>query len=351
MKHNDINKIGIIKLGSIGDIIHTLPVSYILRKNFPDAKIDWIVERKSLEILTGNRYIDNIVVIDTKAWRKYPFGKTTIKAVIGLWQYFKEASYDVVFDFQGLIKSGIISYLTKAPVRVGFDPKECREKLNHVFMSLNATIAGEKAHVIQKNLNILKTIDLDVYEVEFPFTLSNGDEKPILQFFQENDLSDNDIIAAVDPSAGWITKCIELELLAKVVDYLALSKGCKVVLMWGPGEQDKALKIREKSLSNPLILCQTNLKNLAAFLKRCNLMISPDTGPMHLAAALGVKCIGIYGPSCPFKNGPFGENNLFVSRFVDCSPCYKRKCDDLKCMKTITFDDIKEKIDIAFNNL
>src|SRR4030042_5596499 len=127
MKPNDIKRIGIIKLGSIGDIIHTLPAAYLLRENYPDARIDWIVEKKALEILTGNRYIDNIVVIDTKAWRRKPFAKSTVNAITHLLHFFKEASYDVVFDFQGLIKSGIITYLTKAPKRIGFNPKECRE--------------------------------------------------------------------------------------------------------------------------------------------------------------------------------------------------------------------------------
>ena len=118
MKPSEVKKIGIIKLGSIGDIIHTLPAAYILRMNFPEARIDWIVERKSLEILTGNRCIDNIVVIDTKAWRKNPLSQKTRSSIIGLLQYFNNISYDVVFDFQGLIKSGILTYLTKAPMRI-----------------------------------------------------------------------------------------------------------------------------------------------------------------------------------------------------------------------------------------
>ncbi|MBU1627389.1 glycosyltransferase family 9 protein [bacterium] len=351
MKPNNIKKIGIIKLGSIGDIIHTLPAAYILRENYPNARIDWIVEKKSLEVLTGNRYIDNIVVIDTKAWRRNPFAKSTVNAITSLIRFFKDASYDVVFDFQGLIKSGIITYLTKAPKRIGFNPKECREYLNRIFMNMNTSLAGEKNHVVKKNLNLLKTLDIDVSRVEFPFALCNGDEKPIADFFEENSLSKKDFIAAVDPSAGWETKCIDLEILSKVVDYLTLSKGCKVVIMWGPGEHEKALEIKLKCKSNPLVLCKTNLKNLAAFLKRCNLMLSPDTGPMHLAAAFGVKCIGVYGPTCPYKNGPYGDKNLFVSRFVDCSPCYKRTCSDLKCMDSITFEDIKEKIDLAIINI
>ena len=183
----------------------------------------------------GNRCIDNIVIIDTKAWRRKPLSLSTAKSIIGLWQWFKEACSDAVFDFQGLIKSGVITYFTKAPKRVGFNVKECREKLNKIFMNIEASIAGEKAHVVRKNLNVLKAFDLDISHVEFPFALNNGDEKPILKFFEEHNLSKSDFIAAVDPSAGWATKCIDLNLLAKVVDYLALSKGCKVVIMWGTG--------------------------------------------------------------------------------------------------------------------
>lgn len=347
MKLNDIKRIGIVKLGSIGDIIHTLPAAYSLRVNFPNAQIDWIIERKSMEILTGNRFINNIIVIDTKAWRKNPLGKRTINSIRSLLNYFKKASYDMVFDFQGLIKSGVIAYLTRSPKRIGFNPEECREGLNRLFMNMISSPTDSKTHVIDKNLNILKSLDLDISSIHFPFSFQNGDERPIDEYFIENKLTKDDFIAVIDPSAGWITKCIDLDLQAKIVDYLTEKYGCKVVIMWGPGEHEKALKIKELSKSNLLILCKTNLKNLASFLRRCDLMISPDTGPMHLAAALSVRCIGIYGPTCPYKNGPYGEEHLFISKFVDCAPCYKRECNDLKCIKTITFDDIKKKIDIA----
>jgi len=347
MRLDDIQKIGIIKLGSIGDIIHTLPSAYALRKHFPHARIDWIVEKKSVEILTGNKLIDNIIVIDTKSWRKKPLGKDTLKSIRQFLKYFKKSSYDLVLDFQGLIKSGLVAFLSGAPVRIGFNRKDCRESLNSVFSNTRAPLAGAKTHVVDKNLNLLKLIGVDTSHVEFPVFSRNGDELPIDDFFRKHNLTSEDFIAVIDPSAGWETKCIAQKLLAKVSDYLKDEYDCKVVLMWGPGEYEKAEEIQNISESKPLILCETTLKSLASFLRRCKLMISPDTGPLHLAAALDVQCIGIYGPTCPFKNGPYGKNNLYVSRFVDCAPCYKRDCDDLRCMETITFEDIKEKIDIA----
>jgi heptosyltransferase I len=346
-----LKSIAIIKLGSIGDVIHTLPVSYILRNNFPNSRIDWIIEKKSLEILKGNTYIDNIIVIDTKSMRQNLFNFDNIKSIKKLLRYFSNINYDIVFDFQGLSKSGLIAYLTGSKKKVGFNPSDCREWLNPFFMDVKAPKVQDKTHVVDKNLNLLKFIGINTYPVNFPLTIHNEDEIPIDNFFKEHNITSNDFIVAIDPSAGWKTKCIDLSLLAKVCDYLELSWSCKVILIWGPGEYDKANKIREESFSKPEILCKTTLKSLAAFLKKCNLMISPDTGPLHLAAALGVRCIGIFGPTCPYKNGPYGEDNLVVSKFVDCAPCYKRKCDDIKCINSIKFDDITEKIDFALKHL
>lgn len=333
-----MDRILIVKLSSIGDVVHTLPVIRTIRHNLPNSYIAWIVEDKAKEILEGNKDVDRIITINTKLWRK-AFNSSTIREILDVINTLRKERFDTAIDLQGLIKSGVISYLSWAKTRIGFDSENCRELLSILFTNKKVSPKKEESHVVDKNLSLLKPFGFKEIKKEFFISHSLKDDKYINDFLLKNRINGKHIIA-VNLGAGWKTKEWGIKNYAELCDRIVSEIGANIILTWGPGEENMVKDIMDLMAYRPLIAPPTTLKQLVALLRRCELFIGGDTGPLHIAAALKIPTVAIYGPSDPLRNGPYGDNYFIIHKKIECSGCYKRSCDTIECMKMIPVDDV-----------
>jgi len=331
-------RILIVKLSSIGDVVHALPVLRTIRHNLPNSYIAWIVEDKAREILEGNKDIDKIITINTKQWRKV-LNRKTIKELLDVINILRKERFDTAIDLQGLIKSGVISYLSRAKTRIGFDSENCREFLNILFTNKKVSPKKEAIHIVDKNLSLLKLFDFKEIKREFFISTSLKDDKYINDFLLKNSINGKPIIA-VNLGAGWKTKEWGIKNYTELCDRIISEVGANIILTWGPGEEDMVNEVADSMSCMLFAAPTTTLKQLVVLLRRCKLFIGGDTGPLHIAATLKIPTVAIYGPTDPLRNGPYGGNHFIIHKKIECSGCYKRACDTIECMKLISVDEV-----------
>ncbi|HXG93134.1 MAG TPA: glycosyltransferase family 9 protein [Blastocatellia bacterium] len=343
-------RILIVKLSSIGDVAHAMPAAALLRRALPDARISWVVERRASAILKGSSAIDDLIELDSRAWRKNIFQSATITDVRAKLKQVRgldnlngdsgETRADIAIDFQGLIKSGIVARASRAAARIGFETADLREKLSRVFLTEQApTVAF--SHVIEKNLALARAAiaragkapepfaNLSPRDYEFPVTVAPEDES-----YVENAIGrTNSRFAIINPGGGWATKLWPAEAYAKLADWLWIEYGMASFITYGPGEEQLAQSVASNCKSGAARLIDTTLKQFVALARRASLFIGGDTGPLHLAAASRTPIVGIYGPTSPERNGPFDQRDLVVGRNLWCrAECHRRSCWHWECM-------------------
>ncbi len=326
-------KILIVKLSSLGDIIHTLPAFEKIKRNFPGSKIGWVVEKKGAEILSFIEGIDEIIIFDTFKWRRNP---VSIRTFLEIKESIKKIrkKYDVALDFQGTIKSAFITFLSYARERIGFNKKNLRESLSSIFYTKKAPKVSDELHVILKNLKLLETIGLKDDSLELPKIKINADLPDELTFDKES-------LIIINGGGGWETKrwikgrWRELGLKLKEM-------GFQPLFLWGNSQEKKTME--EESKGDVPIAPPLSLSQVMKLISSSILVVSGDTFPLHVAEVLRVPAVGIFGPSSPFRNGPISRNSKVIFHRLPCSFCYKRKCKNLECMKKIEVENVLEKI-------
>lgn len=342
----------IIKLSAIGDVIHTLPAAAFLKRALPDAHIAWAVERRAGAILQGSPVIDELIEIDTRALRKNIFSNTTLASfrtqLDSLKGADKSRSFDIVIDFQGLMKSGLVLKAANAPRRIGFATNELREKLSRFFLTEQVETASIQ-HVIEKNLalarRVIDTPESAAIAYEFPIAVSPEDEKYV------DEKIDNRIekFAILNPGGGWVTKLWSVEKFGKVADWLWDEYGIVSMVTYGPGEENLAQAVQRNSRNNTAIPFPSTLKQFVVLARRAQIFVGGDTGPLHIAAACGTPITGIYGPTSPERNGPFNKHDITVGRDLWCrDKCHQRKCWHWECMD-IPITEVTQAIHIRLN--
>lgn len=306
------SRILIVRLGSLGDIVHTLPAVAAVRRAFPNAAIDWLVDVRQQELL------ELVPAID----RRIPVNITGPRAVYSTAAALRRERYDIALDFQGLLKSAILARLSGARRTVGFPPELLRERAARLFYTENA---GEAApHVIDKNLSMLKAIGIRMPAVEFPL----DDRNPAIAQDARARLhiGSHDRFAVINPGAAWPNKRWPPVYFAEVARGLAKRHGLRSIVMWGPGEEQLAADVVSASDGTAAVAPATTIADLVSLLKAAALMVSGDTGPLHVAGAVGTPLVGIFGPTDPSRNGPWAEDDLTVSRYRACECHYQRRC-------------------------
>lgn len=323
-------KILIVKLGAIGDVVHTLPALAALRHALPDAQISWVVERGgAAKILQNNPYINELIEVDTRGWRKDLFSAYTRSAIKNALT--KMRGFDIALDFQGLLKSGALSWLARAPRRIGFDKKALREPASAMLLTELINV-NDNDHIIKKNLALLAPLGIvPPKKYEFPIALDAEDKNFASQVLAERGGN----VAIINPGGGWPTKLWSVEGFAAIADRLWEARGWRSVVTFGPGEEELAQAVVNASHSGAVTILNSTLKQFFALAQHAKLFIGGDTGPLHLAAAAGTPIVGIYGPTPARRNGPFDENDVIVERFdLDCRvDCFRRSCSHTSCMK------------------
>jgi lipopolysaccharide heptosyltransferase I len=305
-------RIAIVKLSSLGDVIHALPVARALRRAMPAAHLTWVVEAREYAILRDHPDLDAVVPVDTRLWRRLiwrPAGAREVLGKVGrLRVRIRRAAFDVAIDLQGLIKSGLLTAYTGAPVRIGFSAGHCRERLNALFTNRHVAPPASARHVVDQYLALLDPLGVRPGAPEFFVPASIIAERRMEELLVKEGIKRGDRLVAINPGAGRSEKRWPVERFHALADRLATEGEARVLVLWGPDESHMA---REIALGLPggsvLLAPPTDLGELTALLRRCRLMIANDTGPLHLAAALGTPSLGLFGPTSAVRNGPFGE--------------------------------------------
>lgn len=328
----DYKNILIIKMSSLGDVIHTLPFSAALRRLYPKARISWLVHPQFSGFLPDPPTIDKIIYFD-----KVAFNKLGILQKISFLRKFRQElhaeKFDLVIDMQGLFKSAVVAALTGCPNRIGYC--EMREGSNLVSQAICGSHAHD--HVIERYLDVVRYLGADVKEIEFPLPDLTKEEQSVKKKLTDEGLSEQKYVVFV-PGARWETKEWPTEHYAALADKVT-KNGTFIVLAGGPDEKEKAVHILKMAQAKNIIdlTGQTSLRELAALIKGCKVFISGDTGPLHFAAALKKPLIAMYGPTKAYRTGPYGSDKATVLITpAACAGCLKKHCSDWHCMGDIT---------------
>jgi len=321
----------IIRLSSLGDIIHTLPAFSALRKNFPDGTISWVVEDRGKEILELVPGIDKIIVAHTEGWRINT--RRFWKEVSTLKKEIKNKN-QIALDFQGLIKSGFIAYLSKAAKRIGFHRKNLRESQAGMFYTDRLEEVPETIHVIDKNLRLLTLLEITETQYEFPLVLPDEHSRSVKEKLRKIGYDGKKKLVVLNVGAAWKTKRWFAENWVELINMLK-PQDLFLLILWG-NEEEKVLAEEVKEKSQVPLSPDFSLKEVMALVKESSLLISGDTFALQVACAFFRLVVGIFGPTNPGRNGPFSPQDRVAFHEMECSYCYKRSCSSLECLKKIT---------------
>ena len=344
----EYHNIAVVKLSAIGDIVHALPVASALRKGYPKSRLTWIVEGKGREIVDGNPDLDEVIVFEKTRWLKeFPYPHRTILVVWNVIRFahrLHRAHFDLVIDLQGLIKSGVLTWLTGSDTRIGFSADCCRESVNARFTNLHVTPRQEDVHIIDQCLSLVRELKADTDKKQFKMHIPEKAQEYIENFLKKKELTKDKSLVIINPGAAWETKQWGVENYAQLADRLIGDLGVEVIFLWGPSELDIVKSIQKKMQQQAVRACPTTLKQSMALMQRAQLFVAGDTGPLHIAAALNIPCVGIYGPSSPERNGPYGKMHKVVQSDVPCRNCFRRFCSTKECMKSISVNKVIDTI-------
>jgi lipopolysaccharide heptosyltransferase II len=314
-------KILVIKLRAIGDVILATPVLENLRQAFPQAQIDFLTEKPCAPIVDGHPMIHDVLVLDR---RQKGAGRALIRQV-------RRRRYDAVFDLFGNPRSAVLTWLSGAPTRVGFLFRGRKYAYNR-----KVEPRGDRVHEVEFNLDALRALQIPIVSRQLHVAVNAESESFAAQFWRENNLEDR-LVIGLNASGGWYTKRWPLENFAQLGDRLRRELNAVVLLLWGPGELEEMKNIAQMMQAPCLLVPPANLKQLAALLSRLTLLVSNDSGPLHLAAAMGTQVVGIYGPTRPDLQGPWGDGQeTVVNAGLPCLGCNGVTC------KIVTHDCMKQ---------
>lgn len=317
-------RILIVKLSSIGDVVHALPALSALRNKFPESYIAWVVKKQIADIIIGHPHLDEVIT--------YEGPRKTAKKLRSL-------KFDLAIDFQGLFRSGFLTFISGAKTRLGFSRANSRE-LSRLFLNQRVTPGEEDRHVIDKNLSLLRPLGIEVKQKEFIIPVSRENREYVANFLREREITSSDILVALHPGASWSSKLWPEKKWAELVDRLIEELKVKAILLWGPEDKNSIDRIAKMTENRPIISCQTNLKELAYLISKCRLFVGGETGPLHIACALNIPTIALIGPTDSIRNGPYGEGHIVIEKDLPCRRCWRHKCKRLDCMKLITVGEV-----------
>jgi heptosyltransferase-1 len=336
----------IVKLSSLGDVIQAMPAICALRRGYPSAHITWIVEEYAGEILLDHPSIDRVLILSRRNWLKNSLipwrSKQTILEMSSFIKALRDRVYDLVIDLQGLFKSGIVVWMSNGKRRVGYD--RTRE-LSYIFLNERHTPFDPDRHAIERYLNLVLAIGGKEGSIEYGIKIGEENRKMVERILEDKGISRDEPVVIISPFARWSTKLWDQKRFAKLADILIDRYKVKVILTGGVNEKDYVKGIVSSMRFGAIDLSgKIGLKEMAFLCTRAKLMISTDTGSMHLASAMGLPVVALFGPTAPWRTGPYGNSHSIVRKAIECSPCFRKRCKNRKCMLSIEVEEVLEKV-------
>lgn len=328
----------IIKMSSLGDVLHTLPFVAVLRDRFPRARISWLVHPQFAAFVPDPPMVDEILYFDKAKFKRLSWS--------GKWAYFKEMRallrsrhFDLVIDMQGLFKSAVMALISGCSNRIGY----CEMREGSGLVSKAICGAHARDHVIERYLDVARYLGCQVEEIHFPMPGLASEWDSV----QKKMPSVQSSYVVFAPGARWETKKWPVEHYAALAAAI-LADGCAVVLAGGPDDAVLGQAIQKLTPGVTDLTGQTSLRELGALIRHSSFYVSGDTGPLFIAAAFKKPLVALYGPTRPERTGPYGsEASIILIAPVECAGCLKKRCDNWICMKALTpervFKEYKRK--------
>ncbi len=337
-------KILLIKLSAIGDVVQTLPALEAIKKAFPEGEIAWVVEEAASDILIGHPLIGRLLISRRKKWMRMLRNPLTflkgMKEMSAFLRMLRDTRYDIAIDFQGLLKSGMLMGFARAERKIGFDGTR---ELSYLFLNEKLAAYNIDKHAVDRYLDAARY-------------LGANDPAPVCRLPIERELismnervkgfiKDGALLAVINPVARWRTKLWPEKNFAELADRLIKERGAVVIFTGSADDSEITSRIVSMMKERALNWAgETTLKELAALSSLSDLFISTDTGPMHLAAAAGARVLALFGPTAPWRTGPYGSSHIVMRKGLECSPCFRRRCGRVRCMEEITVEDVIKEI-------
>ena len=326
-------RILITRLSHIGDCILTLPLVNAIRKKHPDAFIAWAVESPTEQLLENHPEIDHIIHIP-KSWMSSPAAWKNVRRDL------RCEDFDIAIDPQGLTKSAMLGWLTGAPRRIGIKGRWGRE----LSPWLNNTLVETSSdHVVDRSLELLSKLDIQSPQVEFNLLANADSNQKINQWLSNHQLQS---FVVINPGASWRSKRWENDRFGTVANHLYQQHNLRTVITWA-GDEEKAMaqQIFRLNQRGSVFALPTKLNELAGLLARAQFFVGCDTGPMHIATAVGTPCVGLYGTTRPQDSGAYGPQNVAVQKWHQSGSCKKRRAANNDAMRDIMATDVNAACD------
>ncbi|HYN20782.1 MAG TPA: lipopolysaccharide heptosyltransferase I [Thermoanaerobaculia bacterium] len=327
----------LIRTSALGDVVHCLPVLTALRRHFPGAKIGWIVESGMAPVLGGHADLDELLVVRLRAWRKQPFSASTIREVAAFRERLEGFTPDVTLDLMGNHKAAFLSALTFCDRRIGPAREDRREPSSAFWISEPVTVRGD--HAVDRSLSLLDALGIPREPADFGGEKLFRDPPEGAQHWLAEH---TEPFILIHPGAGWASKRYPPERWGEVARRLKAAAGLDTWVPVGPGEERLAADVATAS-GGAARTVPADLPTLAALLRRARLVMGGDSGPTHLAHALGAPVLMLMGPTDPARHGPYGEPERALWKRLPCSFCYRRFEETKACLLEIPADRVAER--------
>lgn len=343
---NNCQKILIVRLSSLGDIVHTIPSQQSIKQQWPQSEIHWLTQPPYDSFLKSVPGISKVWLADTQRWRQQPL---SLRKGISLIKSLRREQFDITLDFQGLLKSAALSRLSGAHRVIGLPPGRFQEPAAHYFYS--ETVASDEEshpHVIESNFQLALFLGCskETLSPTIPLNISSADLHYVNEHLDRLEIK-NPVL--INPGAGWVTKRWPMKSYAQLFIKIREELDLPVVFTYGPGEELLIEQIRSEVNSYSLATFPTNILQFSALCRCSRLLVGGDTGPLHLAVSLETPTVAILGPTAAWRNGPFNPQDEIIKRDLPCSESYKRTCDQFICMDISVqqvFDAIVRRLDL-----
>ena len=317
-------RILLIRTSALGDVVHVLPVLTALRRHLPQARLGWVVEEAMAPVLAGHPDLDELLVVRLRPWRKAPFAAETRRQIQDFLRALRCFDADVALDLMGNHKAGVIAALSGADRRIGLARPFRREPSSALW--INEGVARRGAHAVDQALAVLDALEVPPGPAGFAGDrLFRDSPEPARAF-----LDGAPPFALIHPGAGWVNKACPAAGLAT---WVAVA----------PGEEHLAAEIEATSDGAARAVPAPDLPTLAALLRAARLVLGGDTGPVHLAHALGTPVLMVMGPTDPARHGPYGAPERALSARLPCSACYQRLPEVKLCLLEISPARVAER--------
>jgi heptosyltransferase-1 len=320
----------LVRLGSLGDIVHALPAAAAIRDTFPDARIDWLVDSKWKRLLQGNADLSNVISMESKS----------AAGILAAVRQLRAAKYTHAIDFQGLYKSALLAFASGAARRIGFQRSYAREGFASLLYTDRLNPRGP--HKVDHNLTLAERAGARIENPRFSLAILPEDDGLLSRELSAHGLQEYFVL---NPGGGWRSKCWPAERYGILHRQLAEKYHLRGVVTFGPGEEDLAKEIIRAAGSSAPVALPLELGPLMAVLRRAKFVVSADTGPLHLASALGAPVVGLFGPTDPVRNGPYSSEDVVVRNPRFSETTYRRGASYSPSMLSITVEQVLEAVE------